>query len=173
MPAAEASFRNLILNQRVDTTAQFIDMRAWSACGEGGIEPSGLKGRACYAGLDLGATRDMTALVLVFAGDNGEYVALPFCWLPGETLQEREAGRTLEVVGRQVRGRGIKRVILLGEAPARQEWGLRGVVVEGGRGNTRHTHLSGCKVVRRLLGYLVPVAVQTHLLGCAAREAIL
>ena len=32
MPAAEASFRNLILNQRVDTTAQFIDMRAWSAC---------------------------------------------------------------------------------------------------------------------------------------------
>ena len=89
MPAAEASFRNLILNQRVDTTAQFIDMRAWSACGEDGIEPSGLKGRACYAGLDLGATRDMTALVLVFAGDNGEYVALPFCWLPGETLQER------------------------------------------------------------------------------------
>jgi phage terminase large subunit-like protein len=62
MPAAEASFRNLILNQRVDTTAQFIDMRAWSACGEDGIEPSGLKGRACYAGLDLGATRDMTAL---------------------------------------------------------------------------------------------------------------
>jgi phage terminase large subunit-like protein len=77
MPAAEASFRNLILIQRVDTTAQFIDMRAWSACGEDGIEPSGLKGR------------DMTALVLVFAGDNGEYVALPFCWLPGETLQER------------------------------------------------------------------------------------
>lgn len=89
MPAAEASFRNLILNQRVDTTAQFIDMRAWSACGEDGIEPSGLKGRACYAGLDLGATRDMTALVLVFAGDDGEYIALPFCWLPGETLQER------------------------------------------------------------------------------------
>jgi phage terminase large subunit-like protein len=30
----------------------------------------------------------MTALVLVFAGDDGEFVALPFCWLPAETLQE-------------------------------------------------------------------------------------
>jgi phage terminase large subunit-like protein len=61
IPSAEMSFRNLILNQRVDTTTQFIDARSWSLCGEDGIEPSGLKGRACYAGLDLGATRDMTA----------------------------------------------------------------------------------------------------------------
>jgi phage terminase large subunit-like protein len=89
MPSAEMSFRNLILNQRCDTTAQFIDMRSWSLCGEDGIDLSGLKGRQCYAGLDLGATKDMTALVLVFIGDEGEYVAIPHCWLPGETLQER------------------------------------------------------------------------------------
>ena len=31
MPSAEASFRNLILNQRVDTTMQFIDMRSCAA----------------------------------------------------------------------------------------------------------------------------------------------
>ena len=31
------------------------------------------KGRPCYAGLDLGATRDMTALVLVFAGEDGAF----------------------------------------------------------------------------------------------------
>jgi phage terminase large subunit-like protein len=90
MPSAEMSFRNLILNQRVDTTAQFIDARSWSLCGEVELILSGLKGLPCYAGLDLGATKDMTALVLVFAGDDGEYVALPFCWLPGETLQEAE-----------------------------------------------------------------------------------
>jgi phage terminase large subunit-like protein len=89
MPSAEMSFRNLILNQRCDTTAQFIDMRSWSLCGEDDIALSGLKGRQCYAGLDLGATKDMTALVLVFVGDDGEYVAVPYCWLPGETLQER------------------------------------------------------------------------------------
>jgi phage terminase large subunit-like protein len=38
----------------------------------------------------LGATRDMTALVLVFADSNGAFDVIPFCWLPGETLQERE-----------------------------------------------------------------------------------
>lgn len=32
----------------------------------------------------------MTALVLVFADDDGGYDVLPFCWLPGETLGERE-----------------------------------------------------------------------------------
>ena len=34
--------------------------------------------------------RDMTALVLVFAGEDGTFDVVPFCWLPGETLQERE-----------------------------------------------------------------------------------
>jgi phage terminase large subunit-like protein len=89
MPAAEMSFRNLILNQRVDAAEQFITMAAWKACGESPLRDD-LKGRTCYAGLDLGATRDMTALVLVFADDEGSFDVLPFCWLPGETLQERE-----------------------------------------------------------------------------------
>ena len=95
MPSAEMSFRNLILNQRVDATAQFVDMAAWKACGEHSDRPQSLQGRACYAGLDLGATRDMTALLLVFAGTDGEFDVLPFCWLPGEQLQELEdADRT-------------------------------------------------------------------------------
>lgn len=88
MPSAEMSFRNLILNQRVDTTMQFIDMRSWSTCGDVELFLPGLRGLPCYAGLDLAASKDLTALVLAFVGDDGEYVALPFCWLPGETLQE-------------------------------------------------------------------------------------
>jgi phage terminase large subunit-like protein len=31
----------------------------------------------------------MTALVLVFADSNGGFDVVPYCWLPGETLQER------------------------------------------------------------------------------------
>jgi phage terminase large subunit-like protein len=89
MPAAEMSFRNLILNQRCDASAQFLNMTTWKACGD---EPcdTNLKGRRCYGGLDLAASRDLTALVLVFAGDDGGFDVVPFCWLPGETLQERE-----------------------------------------------------------------------------------
>lgn len=90
MPAAEASFRNLILNQRVDTTQQFLNATSWTACGEGFDNVKTFRGRPCFAGLDLGATKDLTALVLIFAGDDGEYDVVPYCWLPGETLQERE-----------------------------------------------------------------------------------
>jgi phage terminase large subunit-like protein len=88
MPSAEASFRNLILNQRVDTTPMFIDAAVWKACEIPG-ENITLVGRLCYAALDLGATRDMTALVLVFDDGIGGFDVLPFVWLPGETLQER------------------------------------------------------------------------------------
>jgi phage terminase large subunit-like protein len=87
MPAAEPSFRNLILNQRVDTSSQFLNAGLWKACGD---QVTNLKGRPCFAALDLAASRDMTALVLVFRDDDGVYDVLPFCWLPGETLQERE-----------------------------------------------------------------------------------
>jgi phage terminase large subunit-like protein len=88
MPSAEMSFRNLILNQRVDATAQFINMATWKACGE--LPIGQLEGRPCFAGLDLGASKDMTALTLVFAGEAGGFDVVPYCWLPGETLEELE-----------------------------------------------------------------------------------
>jgi phage terminase large subunit-like protein len=90
MPSAEFSFRNLILNMRCDAAAQFVSMAAWKACGEMSAPTEQLKGRRCFAGLDLGATRDLTALVLVFAGDDGGYDVRAFAWLPGETLQQRQ-----------------------------------------------------------------------------------
>ena len=90
MPASEMSFRNYILNQRVDTSAPFLNMMLWEANGANEYDLRALKGRPCYAGLDLGATKDMTALVLVFADIDGAFDVIPFCWLPGETLQERE-----------------------------------------------------------------------------------
>jgi len=89
MPSAEASFRNLILNQRVDTTEQFLNAAVWKSCGAC-AEIAQLKGRPCFAGLDLAASRDMTALVLVFADDDGGFDVVPYCYLPGETLGERE-----------------------------------------------------------------------------------
>jgi phage terminase large subunit-like protein len=90
MPASEMSFRNTVLNQRVDTSAPFLNMAVWKANGGNVYDLRELRGRPCYAGLDLGATKDMTALVLVFADADGGFDVIPFCWLPGETLQERE-----------------------------------------------------------------------------------
>ncbi len=89
MPSNAASFRNLILNQRVDTVAQFLSAAVWKPC-DGAVDAEHLKGRRCFGGLDLSASRDLTALVLVFEDDDGSYDALPFFWLPEDGLRERE-----------------------------------------------------------------------------------
>ena len=61
-------------------------MTAWDACSE----PSpNLKGRACFAGLDLSSTTDVTALVLVFPDGEGGCDVLPFFWIPGDNLRDR------------------------------------------------------------------------------------
>lgn len=88
LPSKEASFRNLILNQRVDTSQQFLSAAVWHACA-GPVDVPTLKGRTCWAALDLGASRDLTALVLIFE-DGDSFDVLPFCWLPADDLQHRE-----------------------------------------------------------------------------------
>lgn len=89
MPSREASFRNLILNQRVDGTAQFLTAGVWKACG-GAVDLDKLKGRPCWAAFDFGAVRDLSALVLVFQDDDGGFDVLPFFWLPDDGLRDRE-----------------------------------------------------------------------------------
>lgn len=89
MPSKLASFENLVLNRRVDVTQQFITAPVWAACGAP-VDIAGLAGRPCYAGLDLSESRDLTALVLTFHGNDGMVDVLPFCWLPGDDLRERE-----------------------------------------------------------------------------------
>ena len=86
IPARESTFRNLYLNQAVDSAARFISSVEWNACA-GEVDVRSLRGRPCYAGLDLSSTIDLTALVLYFPFDNGE--VLPFFWLPEEGLAEK------------------------------------------------------------------------------------
>ena len=85
MPARENAFRNLILNQRVAAEARFMDQAAWRACSGGPNIPAGAR---VYAGLDLGATRDLSALVLVWQDGDGVFHVKPYCWIPGD-LKER------------------------------------------------------------------------------------
>ena len=47
-----------------------------------------LKGRVCYAGLDLSSTKDLTALVGVFPDDDG-FDVLPEFFVPAESIRER------------------------------------------------------------------------------------
>ena len=83
MPAREAEYRNLILNQRVEASSPFITKSVWLS--NGGAADS--RGPA-YAGLDLSETGDLTALVLVHP-DGGHMSVRPTFWLPEEGLTER------------------------------------------------------------------------------------
>lgn len=82
MPSQEASFRNLILNQRIDAVSQFISASVWA---ENGAMPSPLDGATVDGGLDLSSVADLTALILV-AKDGSVHT---FAWLPEEGLAEK------------------------------------------------------------------------------------
>lgn len=88
IPSKEAAFRNLILNQRVAAETRFLPISEWRACG-GPLDDEALIGRPCWAGLDLAATRDLTALVLAFPDDDGQVAVRCHFYLPSDGLAER------------------------------------------------------------------------------------
>lgn len=89
-PADEMQFRQLRLNQWVKNSVRWMQMDKWDAC-RGEIDAEQLRGRPCYAGLDLSSTSDLTAFVLVFPPDDdgGKYIVLPYFWLPEEQMKLR------------------------------------------------------------------------------------
>ena len=88
MPSAEAAFRNLYLNQRVDGAAHFITPSVWKNSG-GEPDFSLFEDLPVYAGLDLSAKNDLTALVLVCRDGDGVWHVWPHFWTPAEDLAMR------------------------------------------------------------------------------------
>jgi phage terminase large subunit-like protein len=87
MPAREAAYRNLILNQRVEANEQFLTSAQWMACS---APPIDFEGREVFGGLDLSATTDLTALVLGYRDPlDGTWSVRPTFWLPAEGLADK------------------------------------------------------------------------------------
>jgi phage terminase large subunit-like protein len=85
LPAKENSFRWLYLNQRIEATSPFLSRSEWEA---NSAPPEIEDGAICYAGLDLSASRDLTAFVLAFPRDEG-YDIIPQFFLPSDGLREK------------------------------------------------------------------------------------
>lgn len=83
MPSREAAYRNLILNQRVETSNPFVTRSVWE---ENAGENEGWS--VAYGGLDLSETSDLTAFVLVSEANGVVNTDCTF-WLPGDGLNER------------------------------------------------------------------------------------
>lgn len=85
MPSRESSYRNLILNQRVEARNPFVTRSVWT---ENGAQPNAIGGRPVFGGLDLSAVNDLTSLVLISPDGEGFDVHATF-WLPEEGLFEK------------------------------------------------------------------------------------
>lgn len=85
MPSAENTFRNLCLNQRISTISPFIAREAWESCGGKVLD----FGQApVWAGLDLSARIDLTALIIIGKVAGVWNVASHF-WTPETGLLDR------------------------------------------------------------------------------------
>jgi phage terminase large subunit-like protein len=85
MPAREAEYRNLVLNQRVETNNPFVTQSVWETCG---APAAPLDGLVVYGGLDLSSVADLTALVLIGKHERIWQVH-PTFWLPEYGLREK------------------------------------------------------------------------------------
>jgi phage terminase large subunit-like protein len=90
LPALEAAFRNLHLNQRVAAENHFLSPDVWKL---NGGEPDGsiFEDKPVYAGLDLSARQDITAPVLAARDDNRLVHLQPHFFAPERGLRERAA----------------------------------------------------------------------------------
>jgi phage terminase large subunit-like protein len=87
MPSAEATFRNLVLNQRVETISPFISRGVWLVNSRE-IDESAFYTEPVYVGLDLSAKTDLTAMVMV-AFKDGRWNVRTTVWTPEKGLRDR------------------------------------------------------------------------------------
>ena len=85
--AYENTFKRLHLNIRTEQDIRWLSMERWDSCSDA-IDLSKLAGCRCYAGLDLAATSDLTAFVLIFDLDGVWYV-VPYFWVPEDCAEKR------------------------------------------------------------------------------------
>jgi phage terminase large subunit-like protein len=87
MPAREASYRNLVLNQRVNVTSPFISRAIW----ETGDRPTSVEPfrREAWIGLDLSSRNDLTAIAIVGKDEAGEWHVRSEFFAPEQGVHER------------------------------------------------------------------------------------
>ena len=87
-PMLEAEYKRYHLNYWGQKGTRWMPQEKWSLCAE---KTRPVIERACYAGLDLSSTTDLSALVLVFPDEEDDsYDVLPFFWMPEDKVRPLE-----------------------------------------------------------------------------------
>lgn len=87
MPSFEPTFRNLVLNQRVEMAAPFVSRNVWMLNSHE-VDESVFYEHPTYVGLDLSAKNDLTAMVMM-AWSGERWHVKPIFWTPEKGLRER------------------------------------------------------------------------------------
>lgn len=88
MPAREAAYRNLVLNQRVRVTNTFITQSVWDA-GQETPRPEPFIDAPVYVGLDLSSRNDLTAIVYAAKGTGSVWSVRAEFFAPATGLHDR------------------------------------------------------------------------------------
>jgi phage terminase large subunit-like protein len=86
MPSFEPTFRNLVLNQRVEMAAPFISKGVW-LLNSMEADDSVFYRQPVYVGLDLSAKNDLTAMVAIAFEE--KWHVKPIFWTPEKGLRDR------------------------------------------------------------------------------------
>ena len=94
IPGKANGIRRLHFCQWTDAESAWIARETWEACEDPDMMLADFEGRECWIGLDLGATKDMTARVALFRdGEDNEgrpkFAMFAHGYTPGDTLQGR------------------------------------------------------------------------------------
>lgn len=102
LPTEEIAFKQLYLNLWPGRSTGWLPMPLWDKCARP-IDVPKLEGQTCWAGLDLGAVNDFSALVLIFRTEKG-FDILPYFWIPRAQVEERRIHGDLSYVAYEKAG---------------------------------------------------------------------
>jgi phage terminase large subunit-like protein len=94
IPGKANGIRRLHFCQWTDAESAWIARETWEACEDPAMTLDEFEGQECWIGLDLGATKDMTAKAIVFRdgeteGGDPKFALFAHGYSPAETLQAR------------------------------------------------------------------------------------
>jgi phage terminase large subunit-like protein len=88
IPARENEFRRLRLDQWTQQSVRLIPMDKWDANNQQFLFEE-MRGRSCFAGLDLASSIDIAAFVVVFPDEEGYLNVQPYFFVPEENIKRR------------------------------------------------------------------------------------
>lgn len=88
MPTYQEAFRRLYLNVWTSASERWLPADKWDKCKQA-LDLESLKGKPCFAGLDLSSSIDLSCLTLLFR-DGDKWLCRCWTWIPEETARKRQ-----------------------------------------------------------------------------------